>query len=170
MTTTKALTVLQPYASLIACNAKHYETRSWRTKYRGKLVIHAGKYQYKPGELPKDVAKSVMSALTPFGLSALSETIPYSAVIAVADLMDCWRIESSYERTDKTRIVNASNGEQSKLFYISEAEYLFGDWTPGRYAWELTNVERLPEPIPCKGKQGLWNWKRDKKAKSNKTG
>ena len=33
-----------------------------------------------------------------------------------------------------------------------------GDWTPGRYAWELRNIKLLPEPIPAKGQQGLWNW------------
>ncbi|WP_438491685.1 hypothetical protein [Paenibacillus sp. IHBB 3054] len=24
--------------------------------------------------------------------------------------------------------------------------------------WELADVKRLPEPIPAKGQQGLWNW------------
>jgi len=33
-----------------------------------------------------------------------------------------------------------------------------GDWTPGRYAWELQNVTFLSDPIPEKGKQGLWNF------------
>jgi len=39
----KAITILQPWASLIACGAKQIETRSWATKYRGQLAIHAGK-------------------------------------------------------------------------------------------------------------------------------
>ena len=39
----KALTVCEPYASLIAYGNKRYETRSWATKYRGPLLIHAGK-------------------------------------------------------------------------------------------------------------------------------
>jgi hypothetical protein len=39
----KALTVLQPYAQLIAVGAKQYETRSWATKHRGPTAIHAGK-------------------------------------------------------------------------------------------------------------------------------
>lgn len=37
-------------------------------------------------------------------------------------------------------------------------EYVFGDYTPGRYAWILEDVKQLPEPIPAKGHQGLWNW------------
>jgi hypothetical protein len=37
-------------------------------------------------------------------------------------------------------------------------EFLFGDWRPGRFAWELANVKALPEPVPVSGKRGLWNW------------
>ena len=37
-------------------------------------------------------------------------------------------------------------------------ELALGDYTPGRYAWKLANVKKLPEPIPAKGRQGLWNW------------
>jgi hypothetical protein len=43
----KALTILEPWASIIACGAKQIETRSWSTKYRGSIAIHAGKDQDK---------------------------------------------------------------------------------------------------------------------------
>jgi hypothetical protein len=39
----KALTILQPWASLIACGEKQIETRSRAMKYRGPIAIHAGK-------------------------------------------------------------------------------------------------------------------------------
>ena len=39
----KALTLTQPWASLVACGAKTIETRSWRTPYRGPVAIHAAK-------------------------------------------------------------------------------------------------------------------------------
>lgn len=38
----KALTIKEPWASLIINGYKKYEFRSWRTKYRGKILIHAG--------------------------------------------------------------------------------------------------------------------------------
>lgn len=38
----KALTVKEPWASLIINGYKEYEFRSWKTNYRGKLLIHAG--------------------------------------------------------------------------------------------------------------------------------
>ena len=40
----KALTLHQPWANLVALGHKQIETRSWATKYRGALAIHAGKY------------------------------------------------------------------------------------------------------------------------------
>jgi hypothetical protein len=40
---------------------------------------------------------------------------------------------------------------------IAHGFIYFGDFTPGRYAWELDNV-RLIDSIPAKGQQGIWNW------------
>jgi ASCH domain len=37
----KALTIRQPWAELILRGRKPFELRTWRTKYRGPLVIHA---------------------------------------------------------------------------------------------------------------------------------
>ncbi|GIP57835.1 hypothetical protein J15TS10_16490 [Paenibacillus woosongensis] len=37
-------------------------------------------------------------------------------------------------------------------------EYAFGDYGHGRYAWEMTDVRLLEEPVLAKGMQGLWNW------------
>jgi hypothetical protein len=38
-------------------------------------------------------------------------------------------------------------------------EYLFGDFTPGRYAWILNNIEILKKPIPAKGQLSLWEYR-----------
>ena len=38
----KALTIKEPWASLIVQGFKKYEFRSWKTNYRGKVLIHAG--------------------------------------------------------------------------------------------------------------------------------
>jgi hypothetical protein len=50
--------------------------------------------------------------------------------------------------------------EDDSAICIERDELYFGDWTPGRYAWELANVKILEKPTPAKGKQGLWNWER----------
>lgn len=48
----KVLTIRQPYVHAILSGLKHYETRSWKTNYRGKLLIHAGAAKLSP-ELKK---------------------------------------------------------------------------------------------------------------------
>ncbi|PIJ95588.1 2-oxoglutarate dehydrogenase E1, partial [Lysinibacillus sphaericus] len=37
-------------------------------------------------------------------------------------------------------------------------EVYFGDYDEGRYAWELANLQVLPEPMPAKGQLSLWEW------------
>ncbi|WP_331281766.1 ASCH domain-containing protein [Paenibacillus sp. FSL H7-0357] len=39
----KAVTIIQPWATLIELGEKRFENRRWVTKHRGELVIHAGK-------------------------------------------------------------------------------------------------------------------------------
>lgn len=38
----KVLTIKNPWASLIINGYKEYEFRTWKTNYRGKILIHAG--------------------------------------------------------------------------------------------------------------------------------
>ena len=41
---------------------------------------------------------------------------------------------------------------------LTSQERAFGDYTPGRYAWLLSDVRPLAAPIPAKGQLGLWRW------------
>ena len=92
----KALSLWQPWASLIAVGAKRIETRSWPTKHRGPIAIHASaKTDHIKGELEKtgpiaDALKKagIMKTYGPLGVLADAE-VPVGAVIAVADLVDC---------------------------------------------------------------------------------
>jgi len=54
----KALSVRQPWASLIAEGTKTIELRTWRTSYRGPLLICASKYKKSRG--PKGVAVAIV--------------------------------------------------------------------------------------------------------------
>ncbi|MNO15498.1 ASCH domain protein [compost metagenome] len=138
----KTITMVQPWATLIAINAKQYETRGWKTNYRGDLAIHAGKkIDY---EACKE--KSIKSALIEYGYTP--DNLPTGAIIATATLKDCLKSVETW--TDGYILENG--------VYVYSPEYEFGDFTPGRFAWELTDVKRLLEPITTKGQQGLWNW------------
>jgi len=136
----KAITILQPWASLIACGVKKIETRGWKTSYRGPLAIHAAKaipsiYLFTP-----KIEKALWNQNTPFG-----------KVIAIAELVDCV-IVNSFNKFNEVNGVWLSNGD-----FVEGNELAFGDYTPGRYAWILQNVQAI-KPVPAKGKQRLWEW------------
>lgn len=142
----KAITLWQPWATLLACGAKQYETRSWATKYRGPIAIHAS---IKTGiKVSPEFAKVVDEYCSKF---------PLGYIIATAELVDCHKIVRYGGRgmsSDGPGWLETEDG----IYLPTEQELLFGDWTPGRYAWEVVNVKMLPEPIPAKGHQRLWNW------------
>ena len=150
----KAITIWQPWASLIALGEKKYETRSWPTKYRGKIAIHAAAKELK--DLPEEIRAIIKD-----------KDLPLGAIVATADLVNVWHIVynpgADVDAAAKIDIgaESMSTNKHAPDFddYIvpTEKEMQLGDWTPGRYAWELDNVRILPEPIPAKGKQGLWN-------------
>ena len=123
-----ALSVTQPWATLIAQGHKRYETRSWRTSYRGRLAIHAAR-RFPPEA--QDFAAEERA------IGRLPERIPFGALVATARLVAVHRTED---------IALTVNG----------LERLLGDFGPGRYAWELDEVTVLAEPVPCRGSLGLW--------------
>jgi hypothetical protein len=143
----RCLSLSQPWASLVAIGAKRIETRSWRTTYIGPLAIHAAK------ALPRvtaDRAGSSPLCWETLGASGLSPaTVPRGAVIAV-----CWLIACI--STDEVR--NAAHAGQRCNVAVGAQEQEFGDYAPGRWAWVLTDIAALPEPIPARGALGLWTW------------
>lgn len=83
------------------------------------------------------------------------DDLPRGAIIATAELVECHRM--GIEPKTHHIALYDSRGKQSSI-PIGTMETLFGDWTPGRYAWEFANMRMLPEPIPAKGGQRIWNW------------
>ena len=141
----KTLTIIQPWATLIAIGAKRYETRSWRppeTLIWQRIGIHAGKVREPSVDMP--TARQIGSAL---GIDGLWggwpwPDLPRGALIATAVL-------AGVQRT----------GHLLDMGLVSDQERLLGDWSPDRWAWVLTRVRQLPEPIPMPGQQRLWNLK-----------
>lgn len=148
----KALTILQPWASLIACGAKHYETRSWKTNYRGKIAIHAGKGDTRGvfALLPLQTREAVRNALMQYKL-------PIGSIIATADLVDCLKVVGTASLT-LSDVKNTKIFLENQAEIIDQKEILFGDFSVGRYVWKLENIEIIKGPIPAKGRQGLWDW------------
>jgi len=158
----KALTIYQPYASLVAVRAKRFDTHTWYTSYRGPIAIHAAKKRVE------DVLDEMFpDYITPFEVAFVSTIrvilgqegdLPHGAIIAKAQLVGCYKI-SHIQETAGTPI-EVGYWKQGGMVWcdISEQEQLFGNWSAGNYAWELQNVIPLDEPIPCRGYQRIWNW------------
>ena len=123
-----ALTLHQPWASLIAAGSKTCETRHWAPapKYWGDVIaIHAGRVEDREfREYDSDVLRILGRDPTPKG-----------AIVAIAQLKDCVPTERSWPGT---------------------LEDHFGDFSPGRFAWRFTDVQPLSEPVPCRGHHKLW--------------
>jgi hypothetical protein len=138
--TIKAISLWQPWASLAACGAKSIETRGWSPSYRGPLAIHAAKRVLTNDFLYSLLHdKTFVQAYLKVGLTELSgmRRLPRGVILATCTLADCVRTED--------------------VPAIGWKERAFGDYSPGRWAWLLTNIKMLPEPIPCVGRQGLFN-------------
>ena len=137
----KAITLKQPWATLIALREKQFETRSWQTQYREPLAIHAGK------TVDSAAYKEFADILAEHGVYSKQDLLT-GVVVAKANLVDCHKVISDY---DDHAIMHTG-------LKISGNEYRFGNYEDGRYAWELDAIQVLPEPVPAKGKLSLWEW------------
>lgn len=131
----KAISLTQPWATLVAVGAKCIETRSWQTSYHGKIMIHAAR-SFPAWAIRLCLDEPFLSVLVWAGYRSPDE-LPRGFIIASAELV---RIE---------RITPAN--------LPAEPELSFGDYTPGRFAWYLEDVKPV-SPIAAKGALGLWEW------------
>lgn len=140
----KCITLIQPWATLVALGEKQIETRSWRTDYRGQLGIHAGKrIDYEACEEPR-----IKAALQKHGIYNPSQ-LPTGYILAICQIFDCVRMAASNTLT---------HGVIVPGYKLSDRERSFGYYESGRFAWVLANIRRPPAPIPATGKQKLWNY------------
>lgn len=137
----KALSLLQPWASLVAMGAKQIETRSWNTKHRGLLLIHASKGQKVGFDFCLQNEPSIQSLLT-------FKSLPFGAIIG------CVKLEGVHK--SETFFCQPEEPSRGKWIQIGEQEKAFGDYSPGRYGWLLSEPVMFNQPIPCKGSLGLW--------------
>lgn len=148
----KALTLLQPWASLVATGAKTIETRSWDTSYRGPLAIHASKglpLVWKPFTGLFVEALGDACGVNEFGVLNL-RALPVGVILATCTLADVIATDVSDGTGKVSEHVHHDHDQIVR-------EMAFGDFGAGRYAWLLTDVRLLPEPVPARGRLRLWN-------------
>ena len=86
----KVLTLKQPWATLVAEGIKKYEFRSWKTNYRGKILIHAG-------------AKVDKEAMKKF--AGLNLTFPSKKILAEVEIVDCLFLDDELNK----KIISENN-------------------------------------------------------------
>jgi hypothetical protein len=124
----KAISLWQPWASLMALGLKKNETRSWATSYRGPLYIHAAKKVIGWPNITIQVALESI-AFQPCDL-------PLGCLVCKVDLVDCQKI-----------FIHTCHGERERSF---------GNYAPGRFMWITEHLETF-DPVPFRGRQGLFN-------------
>jgi len=137
MRTIKALSIWQPWASLFVDGRKEYETRSWDTRHRGWLAIHAAKSTQGRRFGHESFGTWCIHSV---GFDGFDD-LPRGYVLGFVYIDAVWQLIRDDHQSDPV-------------------EALLGDWSAGRYAWHAQPESRvvLEEPIPARGRQGLWTW------------
>jgi len=140
----KALTIHQPWAAAIMAGVKRVENRTWFTNTRGRLAIHAG--------LSIDPAGEELLARAGVELPQAVEDLPGGVVLGTVELVDLVRYPSPGA---KQRTLGPEFGDEDPYA-------LAGDpLASGPWCWVLRNPRKWARPVPCKGKQGLWEFRSD---------
>jgi hypothetical protein len=132
----KALTVMQPWAQLLIQGATRYETRSWKTKHRGPLLIHAA--------LTFSDAAREMCKMEPFrrllaegGIKDPSN-LPRRAILGKITMEDCLDMDEA--------LFNHPDPHELEL-----RGYRRGHW-----AWKVSAPRQLENSIPYRGALGVF--------------
>lgn len=134
----RCVSLWQPWASLIAIGEKTVETRAWAAPQSiigTRIGIHAAK-TLKGMEIAKgnaDLWHECVARM--FFEIPIDEDepclLPFGSIVATAVVEACMPVE---------RLIPD----------------VFGDYSPGRYGWVLSGIERLAVPVPAKGRQGIF--------------
>jgi len=156
----KAITVWQPWASLIALGAKPYEFRGWpapRALIGQRIAIHAGARKVQRAEVralvirlrgskPWDSALLADEALPLLDALLLNPgRAPLSSVVATAVLFECRRAN------DIAREFGAPQNDSARDEHFN-------------WAWRLADAQPLEPVAPARGAQGFWDWRGERSA------
>jgi len=149
----KTITIKQPWASLIVkqdtknpgFGIKPIENRTWPTKFRGRVLIHASANTAEFTDL-----LAVSSELYIYSCSLRDnheefKKYPHSAIIGSIEIIDCVLNHESAWAEHKATVQRKIKGQ--KVFVEVPV-----------YNWVLANPIDFPEPIPAKGKLSFWDY------------
>jgi hypothetical protein len=147
----KALTIWQPWASLIMIGAKPVEFRKWDYRERqpnlvdARIVVHAAAREIKPAEIFELIKRceSGETSLLPeralpllrkiFDARKCRGVVNLSAALGTARLCSPYDVDRLFKKPDSDRVEHHM------------------------FAWPLKDIQAFVEPIPMSGAQGFWN-------------
>lgn len=175
----RAISLWQPWSQLVAVGAKTVETRGKSTPYRGPLAIHAAKRKPEWSEDEKTRQKIDTALMTAgycsskdYGRRGLDRTmisinaerhgLPLGAIVATCELVDC--VEMTRHKFLDIDFLSLGDAWDDRIYddlHSRETfrdEFYFGNYAAGRFAWILKDIRKLEKPIPCVGRQWLFEW------------
>lgn len=150
----KAITLHQPFASLIAHGHKHFETRAW-TPSRGmmgrRIAIHAAKKK------PYTSFDELRGQEIPLGAIVCTATLAWTARITRIGFVP--NVRDGEPHCFLADFVHAESARPIVKEYATVGIPVdpFGDYSRGRWIWSLTDVRRFRTPLRCQGRQGFWD-------------
>lgn len=143
----KALSIKQPWASLIAHGIKDIENRTWKTHFRGRIYIHASAKYFKTKAGWELLNEEQFKTLKDDDLlKYLDQSYPISAIIGEVEIIDCVINHPSIwaEKTEGVLVGNQFIHNEKPI-----------------YNWVLSNPVLYEKPIEnVKGKLSLWEFEK----------
>ncbi len=151
----KTLSLLQPWASLVALGEKRIETRSWPTKHEGPLLIHASA---RMGHFERELMWSPIFHHALFRHSEIPLGDGFAQIKARLDEFDQWMKSQCGKILCQVSLLYCVPTETVRG-RLTEKELAFGDYSDGRWAWIFNaEVRRFANPVPARGSRGLWEF------------
>jgi hypothetical protein len=132
----KALSVVQPWATLLMRGVKRFETRGWQTRHRGLLAIHASaRIPYGERELCR--TEPCRRLLRDAGYESWKQ-LPLGVILGTVELVRCVRVEDLEPDS------------------CSSTDRQWASFHPGRWAWEVIQPRPWAVPLPVRGSLGVF--------------
>jgi sigma54-dependent transcription regulator len=149
----KALTIWQPWASLIMLGHKPYEFRGWAAPASivgQRIAIHSGKRKVKVDELDDLITRlrgpnAWSTGLRPAALDVLMQARERIDILPLSHVLCTAVVGKSVQSYEIAAEFGASVNDSDRHEHAN-------------WAWPMLDVQRMAPPIEARGAQGLWNW------------
>jgi len=131
---------------MIAHGFKNIENRTWKTSFRGRILIHAGLDRKLRPALNREQHK----ALYPYYMRADTQPKPYGSIIGSVEIVDCVINHPSIW-------AEKSNWYGQNIPAVHGTKHRHKEDDP-IYNWVLANPILFEKPIPAKGSLSLWEF------------